>query len=434
MSANDEVKCPNCNTVATEKTWDLNDGKCLSCGYVWLEQEEQPQNSHVHTMPSRIKPIREEQVEANNDGGFSLSDLPWKKILLVVVFSIIAIIVMFSIDAAMTNKLQVTSTPTESVPVVVSTFVLETPQSTDLPTIYIEGIQETQEDTVVLRYFFSDDVATNELKTMFSVAFLVIILLVGFLDRKRSHQNSDAIIAVIVILVFFLMGMSKLQQVIITGSQVGLMIALWVVPFAFLGLLLGAILSGAFDLTPAVMVFGVVAIGGGVLMNNLGTFQTLFGISSDYLYTLSSMKTLSDLHLLGTMGMFTMLTYGHFLIAILFSFIEIVRPNRRGMRVSIQNFYGFFLSILVIALFVLLRSVDIPSGHWYSFLANPIVLALLFIAVDFIFANIKREQMDGYGVSYTEYVLGNQQIASPYDLILFQVLVGAFLLVLIGKI
>jgi hypothetical protein len=311
--------------------------------------------------------------------------------------------------------------------------------STVMPKILIQGLPKYMQQspsTVVLQYFWGDTADSNELKTAFSIAFVLLILLFGFLDRKRSVQNSDAVIAVIVIIVYLILGISYFQQVIIQVHPLWLVIALWVTTFGFLCLLIGAIVSGAFDLTPASMVFGAVAITGGILLNNLGAYQTIFKIPSNLLFTFDSMIQLSKIQMFWTMGAFTVLVYGHFIVAILCSFSEIVRPAKKGIKITSKNFRSFFFSIIVLGLFILLRSITLPAGKWYSFLSqpNPIILALLILVGDVIFANIKNEQMDGSGVNYTQLKLGTLTISSPYDVIIFQLILGAFLMVIFGKV
>lgn len=435
-------RCRRCETVYDEVILDARDNQCL-CGCRSFTIVEATTPTDVSKKPwvrpdssSRGLPHERSFVEDHEEGSLIKhevipSKIPWKLLFSVFLFAVLGVILLFGIDAALENASHIAT----DMGALSTIEPLSPVEPTAIPQIFIEGMQETEaQGPVILRYFWSDDVSLNEQKTLFAVAFLCIILLVGFLDRKRSHQNSDAVIAVIVILLYFVMGMAVFQQIIINLQPIWAVITLWAVTLGLFGLLCGAVVSGAFDLTPVIMVLSVLAIGGGTLINNLGAVQTLSGISSDHLYTFGSMVKLSKIHMMNTMGAFTMLTYALFLAAILCSFIEIIRPTRSGVRMRVQNFYGFFLSLGVVGLFVLLRSISIPPDKWYSFLSNPLILMLLFIVGDFIFANIKREEMDGYGVSYTEYVLENLRIASPYDLILFQVVLGSFLMVLLGKI
>lgn len=419
MSENDGIQCPNCGTIATENTWYVNNGKCLSCGYVWLPEQEEQESA--------------EQKEVTK------SKIPWKVLGITFLCVFAGLLIMFGAEGLIDRQHNATTTPVAAISIeATATAVL-----TDTQFLIERPIDEIESDANPNEYLLHDIWSKGKTDIIiFMSIFLILLNVCGYLDSTRSHQVQDSTVAVITTIIMLVLGLRVFQTTIIQGMQIGLIILIYVLYFGGLIMLGSFTRAGTLDFTPVAMMLGSVAIAGGVFLNNLGGIQTLLKVASSPLFTLPSLFVLGKANQLWTYGAFSLLVYGHLILALFFAFIEIIKTGR-GQK---KNYRGFWFSILVVGLFVLIQSVVHPENIvitntkllWIkdvvTFLVAPGVLILVAIVANLLHASSMREKFDERVGNYTEYVIGNLRIVSPYDIILFQTLLATLMVMFIGKI
>jgi len=437
MSENDGIRCPNCGTVATENTWHVNEGKCLNCGYVILLNSEEPQNVTYSGIFGQKPAMTSSQNQQSNPDDVPIftsmergtHSFPWRLLISVLVLAGILCAAMFAVDTLF-KKSPATFSQTRGteVSVDIATLSEETPAAQS-PQVFIEGgIPEKQQTpaTITLKHIWSGDEKMDRVILIFLIVFLIVVIVVGFLDAKRSIQMSDAVISLLVVAAYLILGLPIIRDWMLSHTTI-----MWCTIVGCFCILLGAVFSGKFDMTPVAMLLTALAVVS-IAFNYGGIIQAAVHVPSGLLLTFGSLWQVYKYGLFATISVkFTLFVDVILLIAQLISFIENIRPTKKGKHISIHNFFGVFYAYITVGIFLILSAtIKVSWPAWVL----PVVMMLVVLLVDFLLASIFREQMDGYGNNYTQYVFGRLRIAAPYDVIMYQLLLAVFLMIQFGTI
>ncbi len=378
-----------CGKKSTKEEWLEYGDRCPYCGGYSFVVVSEADADDWDEFEENQNPIEEDSVE-------EVVETPKPSLARPILLIVLSVVLALFLFWAM-NKIQIPE-PTTSVPTV-------------------DVVQQPQTSAMDIK-----SVSTIGTEQVMMIIFVAIIFLTGWLDRKQSNQPGDAYVAILGVVIILLCGTNVATQLfhILKADAY----ATIVVSLVCLAVVVAVSLAGTPDLTPVGLFFGVLGLGGGVLFNNLGSVQVMFHIQSAPLLTGASLFSyISTKQMDG--AWFSVLVYACLILAFLAILFEMLKASAGDGR-----WLGFFIATLGIVAYICGRNF-IPSTSTWN---NPYVLLLAIGALNFIVASLSREKLDAQGINYTQYKLGLLKLVTPWDVILFQALLGGFLIIITGKV
>lgn len=418
-------KCGYCNHYSPAQSWVNNSYKCPRCGHRSIQHEvkisrstpQEQTSSGVSQQPVQSvqpQPAKPAEVESSAKTTEESSSKPVKKSLPIIV-KIGIVVLIAAVVMMIANGQRPTSTSSGMTPVTEKTEVTPDQVTVQVQPVDIKSVDYVQTEQIII------------------IILLIAIVVTGWLDRKMSNQPWDAYLAIAAaILVLF--GASKAAHFVATAFEswgVGTLVACRILSVIIASLCVVTVilvsLYGTLDLTPVGMFFGILGLGGGVLLGHMGSLQEALKIPTGFLLPLGQVFQYLRAKDVASVA-FSLLVYACLVISVLAELREVLKPYKSGS----TSFGGLALSIINIVIYILLRMFGGNiSGSFGGLASSPYGALLIFFVLNLIAAAFLRERVDNmFGNTTTDYKMGQARVMTPWDILLFQSVLGGTLTIL----
>jgi len=406
---NTRVKCNKCSRLYEK---GLVGGKCPKCRGTLLPAPSRveivsPEIPDLPDPPKTKETVIEESQEAPSKKERIVDGVRnHKRMIVLVILVVCAILIVGSLMVK--NKV-----PSAAPMVVAKTAV----PSVKMPSVVVEPPIDMKSVSVI-----------TGVQCML-IGLSIIMMVAGYLDRKRSNQAYDAIVAYVCgVFILFVAPWPPIQAGI-AQLGIGAFPWAWIAVLIPTAIVLAVSLTGGVDLTPTGLFLGLLGIVGGVILGNLEEVQLMFGIGEGTLYPI---ETLSGLLMTKQfeVAKFSLLVYGLLAAGCVLLIIEVMKKQHDGTR----SWAGILIALVGILTYVGLRA--IPWTGVFMVLQTPFVALLFVFAINLLVASIAREKIDSVtrDVNWAEYKLGLVRVSSPWDVVSLQAMVGSLLIIAFGNI
>jgi hypothetical protein len=258
----------------------------------------------------------------------------------------------------------------------------------------------------------------------------MIVAIAGYLDRKRSMQAADAIVAICGALFLLFVATWEPGKAFLVALGIPQDALPYLTSLITIAVIVAMAYAGTLDFSPIGIFLGIMGLIGGVWLSSLGDLGTMLKLPQAPLVTLDQLAMLIQLKQMD-LAKFSLTIYSILLIGIIFYGVELVRPDKK---IKVPTYGGLLLAVLTVVAYIGLRQLARMPGD-LAILGHPIVAFLVVLVINLLLASNIREQGDTVtNTGWAEYKIGLLKITSPWDIIAFEAMLGGFIAIAVGRI